>query len=297
MATPSLVIIGNPAAGRGTARRRAAALATSLARHGLTVDGVVRWTTRQGDEARLTQQAIDEGATLIGALGGDGTISQVGGTIAVAGANAVLLPLPAGTGNDFVKSLAVPAHDHAAMLALAIDGSHRLIDVGQVDGVPFLNAAGFGFDADVVAATREVRWLSGAALYAGTALRRLLGFRGVMAALNGTAPRRRVLAAFANGRVFGGAFHIAPDAELDDGALDAVLVDDASLVRRVSLLMSVARGTHGTRAEVHSTRAAQFVLHLDGPAEYQADGELRRTRTGIVSIDTMPAALRVVARR
>jgi diacylglycerol kinase (ATP) len=292
-----LVIIANPVAGRGAARQAAARLEPALRRLGLAPDRVMRWTTSSGDEAQLAHHAIADGATIIGALGGDGTISRVGGAMATAGSGATLLTLPAGTGNDFVKSLAAPAHDHEAMLRLAADGARPSIDVGMVDDtVPFLNAAGFGFDADVVAATAGVHYLSGSPLYAVTALRRLVPFRGVTLALGQAPPRRRVLAAFANGRTFGGAFRIAPTARLDDGLLDAVLVDDASLGRRIALLAAVARGAHAEYREVTHTQAANFSLRFDGPVVYQADGELHRTSSGVVNISTRPRALRVVAR-
>jgi diacylglycerol kinase (ATP) len=289
-----LVVIANPAAGRGTGARALAALAPALARHGVP-PGDIRCTSASGDEATLTARAVDDGADVIAALGGDGTVSRVGATLAEQRADAALLVLPAGTGNDFAKSLDTP-HDAAQRLALAADGARRRIDVGAIDGAPFLNAAGFGFDADVVRATLGARWLRGTALYAGTALRRLVGYPGLMAALDGAPRARRVLVAFANGHTFGGAFRIAPAARLDDGLLDAVLVDDAPPLGRVALLARVVRGTHGTSPAVTMRRAATFTLALDAPAICQADGELRTITRDQVTITTWPRALVVVAR-
>jgi diacylglycerol kinase (ATP) len=289
-----LAVIGNPAAGGGAARGAAAKLAPSLQHLGLNPAQVLRWTRAPGDERRLVQQALHEGASTIGALGGDGTISLVGAAIVEANSTARLLPLPAGTGNDFVKSLAAPTHDHSAMLRLAADGAARAIDVGMVDDAPFLNVAGFGFDADVVAATAGARRLSGSALYAVTALRRLHAYRAAPLSVDGAPVRRRVLAAFANGRAFGGAFRIAPSAELDDGLLNAVLVDDVPLLRRIRVLAAVMRGAHLQQSGVTHTPGSSFSLSFDGPVVYQADGELRETRGSEVGVSIRPRALRVV---
>jgi diacylglycerol kinase (ATP) len=194
-----------------------------------------------------------------------------------------------------VKSLSAPTHDHNAMLRLAADGVDRAIDVGVVDGAPFLNVAGFGFDADVVAATAGAHRLSGAALYALTALRRLRAYRAAPISVNGAPVRRRVLAAFGNGRAFGGAFRIAPSAELDDGLLNAVLVDDVPLLRRVHVLTAVMRGTHVQQPGVAHTLGSSFSLSFDKPVVYQVDGELRETAGSEVCVAVRPRALRIVA--
>jgi diacylglycerol kinase (ATP) len=181
------------------------------------------------------------------------------------------------------------------MLRLAADGIDCAIDVGTVDGAPFLNVAGFGFDADVVAATAGAHRLSGPALYAVTALRRLRGYRAASMSVNGAPVRPRVLAAFANGRAFGGTFQIAPSAELDDGLLNAVLVDDVPLLRRVHVLTAVMRGTHLLQSGVTQTLGSTFSLSFDTPMVYQADGELRETAGSEVRVAIRPRAIRVVA--
>jgi diacylglycerol kinase (ATP) len=288
-----LAVIVNPIAGAGRAQRLLPAARAAVRRHGGT-DEHIMLTQHAGDEATLTRDALARGARVIVAIGGDGTLSRVGTTIAMHGSEACLVPVAGGSGNDFVKSIAAPVHDPATLLALAHDGAVRAIDIGVLDDVPFLNVAGLGFDADVVAHAAQGRWLPPAAHYAAAALRRLTGFAGVRLTMDDAPPDTHLIAAFANGRAFGGAFRIAPDAALDDGLLDAVLIRDASTARRIALLAHAVRGTHVTQPEARIHRAAHFALEVPVGTLVQRDGELDRTRSAHPIVTVRPRALRVV---
>ena len=284
-------VIANPAAGWGRGARALPAIRRVLAEHGIDD---VRLTTRSGDEARLAQAAIDDGVDTVIAVGGDGTWSQVGA--ALAGSRCRLAPIAVGTGNDFAKTLALPARDARAMARLAVDGDDVAIDVGTVDGRLFLNVAGFGFDAAVIADLAAGSMLRGDASYLAAALRQLFIYRGIAVQLPGeVAPRNRLLLVFANGRHYGGSFRIAPHASLTDGLLDSVVIGDASPFRRMRLFGAAMNGTHLGLAEVTSTRAASWSLRFASPPIYEADGELRRAASTTVEIACLPAALRVVS--
>ena len=291
-------LIANPAAGRGLGARRLEA--ARLALEPLGAD--VRVTERAGDEARLAREAVNDGCTAVALLGGDGTWSNAARAIIRAGADCAIALLAAGTGSDFAKSVGAPATDFARTAALLADGVSRRVDAARVDDHPFINIAGFGFDASVVEAMDGVRWLRGDALYLYAALRQLFGYRGFRAAVDapGEAPlalRPELALVVANGRHFGGAFTIAPNAALDDGRLDVIRIGPASPLRRLRLFAAATRGAHMRFAEVGERRGERFRLRFEAPPLFEADGELRRAAAAEVEIASLPGALRVVAPR
>ena len=270
-------------------------MARVFAAHGITD---VRTTTAPDDEARQVRAAVDDGIETIAVLGGDGTWSKAAAELARLGAPARMAFLAAGTGNDFVKNLDEPSADAEAMARLVSgEGAERRLDMAAVDDQWFLNVAGFAFDVAVLQRTERMPWLAGSALYAAAALRELFAYRGLDALVDGGPRHRYLLLAFANGAHFGGAFHVAPGARVDDGMLDAIAVPDVGRAGRPGLLARAARGTHVRHPRVVSRRAPAFTLQFDEPPVYEADGELRRAASADVRVEVRPGALRVVARR
>jgi diacylglycerol kinase (ATP) len=98
----------------------------------------------------------------------------------------------------------------------------------------------------------------------------------------------------ANAKHFGGAFHIAPDASLTDGHLDAIAIRDASPLARLRLFGSVIRGTHLAHPDVNAEQARSFTLRFEAPPAYETDGEYRRASSASLEVACVPGALRVV---
>ena len=285
-------LIANPAAGRGRGAKLIPRAKQAFAAQGITD---VRFTTGPGDEARQVRNALDDGCDTIAVLGGDGTWSKAAAELARLGAPARMALIAAGTGNDFVKNLPEPSRDIEAMARLVAGPSaERRIDMAAVDDQWFLNVAGFAFDVAVLARVERMGGWGGAASYALAAARELLGYRGLDVAIDDAPPARLLLLAFANGAHFGGAFHVAPGARIDDGLLDAVLITDLGRAARPGLLARAARGTHVAHPAVSARRASEFVLRFDAPPLYEADGELRRGAGYEVRVASRPGVLRVV---
>jgi len=251
-------------------------------------------TTRAGEEAVLTRRAIEDGATTIVAVGGDGTWSNVANALVRSGADCRLGLVAAGTGNDFAKSVGAPARDCVASARLAVDGPDRRVDVGRAEDQYFLNAIGFGFDVAVLEEAARVRWLRGTLLYAYAALHQLLRYEGIDIAFGDERATRRLILVVANGRWFGGAFQIAPSASCDDGLLDAVAIPDATGVERVRLFASAVRGAHVRLPNVEARQSRAFTLRFANPPAYDLDGEYRQAQASAITIECVPAALRVV---
>lgn len=291
-------LLVNPAAGSGRGRER-----VERAYAALRTIGPVALVESQSprDETRLAIDASRARARALVVLGGDGSVSHAARGLIAERSPTPLAIFAAGTGNDFAKSLRIPATDYLAMTRLIASGATRFIDAADVDGVSFVNAAGFGFDVDVlgrIGTPGRTAMLRGTALYIVTALRRLFRYRGFSASVDrmhdGQSSAWLTLV-FANGQWFGGAFRIAPNAALDDGALDCIGIGNAAPLQRVQLFARALRGAHVQHPRVSTARAESFTLEFEERPHFQADGELHLARARRIEIRCLPRALRIVA--
>lgn len=292
--TAGVCVIANPAAGRGRGARVLPRVRAAFAAHGVTE---VRVSTAPGEEGELARRAIDDGFQTLVAVGGDGTWSNVAHQILLSGADVRLALLAGGTGCDFAKTTGSPAGDAHATARLAVEGPDTRVDVGRIEDRHFLNVAGFGFDTAVLEDVARIPLLRGNALYMVSALRQLVGYRGVdigVTSAAGAWHARHLMLIVANARNFGGAFTIAPGASLTDGLLDAVSILNASAARRISLFGAAIKGTHVTAPEVKVEQARAFTVEFASPPAYETDGEYNRARGARVEITSLPGALRVV---
>ena len=288
-------VIVNPAAGRG----RGAALLPSI-RSAFQAYGVrdVITTSQFRSEQELATEAIARGFTTIVCVGGDGTTGNIANAILHSGTDARLAVIPAGTGNDFAKTLGTDGESLGMVARRSVGTITSRVDVGRVEDTFFLNSCGFGFDVAVLQGLGNVRWLRGSAVYIYAALTELLRFRGLHATVESTALTRKralhMMVLLANGPFFGGGLPIAPTASMTDGELDAIAVHDAGAFRRVMMLAAVARGRHWAYPEVHIERAAGFSLRFDTAPFYETDGEVHEAKSTSLTVYCVPGALRVV---
>lgn len=290
-------IVFNPRSGKGRGERLVEPVLAAFKALGLTVD--YARTTRAGDEATLTEAALARGFRKIVAVGGDGTWSNVGNAIVRAGVGAQLGLVSGGTGCDLAKSLGIPPKDIAACARIVAEGKSRAIDVGRLEDRFFLNVAGFGFDIAVIEDSWTVRYLGGDLLYLYCALRQLFAFPGfpVEIEVDGRALGRRelLMLVFANGRIFGGGFRIAPQADLCDGRFEMLAFRNMGLLKRLSLLVRLLRGRHQGAPEVESVAGRSFTLRFETPPAYEIDGEWIRAQSRQLRIESLPRALEVLA--
>jgi diacylglycerol kinase (ATP) len=285
----------NPASGKGRGASRREPVLAAL-RESADVDHAQ--TTAPGEEGTLTRKALASGYRTIVAVGGDGTWSNVGAAIVESGIKATLGLVAGGTGCDLAKTLEIPARDVGAAARVILAGHTRTIDVGRIEGRLFLNVAGFGFDIAVIEDSKQVRWLGGDLLYLYCALRQLRRFPGFGVEINagGTPQARRehLMLIIANARVFGGGFKIAPNADLEDGRLDAVGFLNMGLARRLSTMGRLLRGTHEGTPEVVASTAPSFHLRFDAPPAYETDGEWNQAASSELVVESVPRALQVL---
>jgi YegS/Rv2252/BmrU family lipid kinase len=286
--------IVNPRAGSG-ARRALAALENPPPGVGVIE---ISLSERAGQARELAREAAQAGCDLVLAVGGDGTANEV--AWGLLGSETVLGLVPVGSGNGLARTLGVPL-DPSRALAVLESGARRRMDVGFLNGRPFLNVAGAGFDAAVGAAFHE-RALAGARRgvlgYLRAGLGILLAYRAGSLAVEGQgAPARgALLFTFSNGRQYGGGAVIAPGARLDDGLVDVVRIEDGP---RLLLLLQAARLFLGgiERLPAYSrTATASLALSAEEPIPYHRDGEPEQPVTRL-ELRVEAKALRILVPR
>jgi lipid kinase YegS len=255
--------------------------------HTLRQDGrdvEVRVTWEPGDAARLTAEAVAEAHAgnidCIIAGGGDGTINEVFAAAYAAGLPAAcsLGVLPLGTANDFAHATGVPVTDLTVALQLAASAKPRWIDVGFLNGKPFINLVSGGFGSRVTVETDPVlkRRLGGLA-YVLTGISRfaeLSANRGSFRAEGFSWEGRFVAVAIGNGRQAGGGVPLCPDALLDDGLLDLMILPELDHAARLDAVSRLLKdGARGVRAELVTARSPWIEYEAQDDLNVNLDGE------------------------
>ncbi|HOG30158.1 MAG TPA: diacylglycerol kinase family lipid kinase [Vicinamibacterales bacterium] len=293
-----VVVIANPAAGPAWRRRHTGELARRVQaifdRRG--VQGDLSFTTGPGHATSLARQAIADGADLVVAWGGDGTINEVAAPLV--GSRSALGIVPVGSGNGLARELGIPRRPEAA-LAVALDGVDRTIDMGELNGRLFCNCAGVGFDAHVAevfaASAARVR---GFASYAATTIRELGAYQPGLYRIETDEgeepPLRAMLITVANTRQWGNGALIAPNAVMDDDRLDVVVIPPRGPAAFIANLWRLFAGSLASLEGVVNRQVRCATITASPAAPVHVDGEpLGRLST--IRIEVKRAALRVRA--
>jgi YegS/Rv2252/BmrU family lipid kinase len=229
--------------------------------------------TRGLDHAAEEAAGAAEAGEMVATLGGDGLVRPVAG--ALRERPAALAILPGGRGNDFARVLGLPG-EPAAAAWVAVRGVVREVDVGEVDGVPFIGVASLGFDSDANRIANEAKRLRGNLVYLYAALRALIGWQDATFTVTIDGERHVVTGwsvAVANSRAYGGGMYVAPQAELDDGLLDVLTAGTMSKLRFLQCLQRVFKGTHLELPHIATYRGEQVMVDADRPFDIYADGD------------------------
>jgi YegS/Rv2252/BmrU family lipid kinase len=267
-------LLVNPSAGGGRARKAAPGVERRLRELGMAVR---REDTRDLDHARrLAREAAAAGET-VAVLSGDGMIGAVADALREL-PGAVLGVLPGGRGNDLARVLAI-SQDPIEACATIADGVPRALDVGEVEGRAFVGIASVGFDSDANRiANQAPSWL-GNLVYVYGALRALISWRPARFEIELDPPGERhefmaYTVGTCNSKAYGGGMRAAPDALLDDGLLDVVVLESVSKLRFLTrILPKVFSGTHVHEPCVKVFRAQEIAIGADRPFTMYADGD------------------------
>jgi YegS/Rv2252/BmrU family lipid kinase len=231
-------------------------------------------TTVADPGAGQAAQAVRSGVDLVLACGGDGTVTAV--AEGVAGSGVPLGILPFGTGNLLARNLGLP-FDPGAALVTALTGSNRRLDAGSANGHQFVVMAGLGFDAKMLGeASVPLKRRLGWAAYALSAVRHLRD-RPVRVSLvaDGGRPLRVRASAVIVGNVgwLQGGIRLLPDAEPDDGNLDAVVLTARGWRGWIRLAARLLRNRRAP-GQLTSVQFRQLTVTTDREQPWELDGEV-----------------------
>ena len=249
-------------------------------------------STSEENVSELAESAAKKGYIVVG-VGGDGTVSRIAG--ALVGKNAIFGLIPAGTGNDFARTFAIPKEPLAAVEVL-LQGKTTPIDLGCINGRYFCNVIGAGLDAQVVEDANKVfKRFSGSLAYLLALMRQLFIYRPRRVKITMNDQKIYVnawLIAVANARYYGSGMMVAPQADPRDGYLDVVVVQNISLFHFLRLFPLVYKGLHINHGAVRKWRTMQLRVESEEPLAIQVDGELY----GVTPFDlkVQPQAVRVI---
>jgi diacylglycerol kinase (ATP) len=279
----------------GAAARVAGRVAATLRDSVDRLDTLVSRTAE--GSAALARRAVDAGVDVLVALGGDGMAHIA--LQACAGSATALAVVPAGTGNDLARALAVPGEPLAAATVTAAAlraGQLRPLDLGRVSGGSwFATVLCAGFDSAVNERANKLRWPHGRRRYDLAILAELTRMRPyplLVETDRDTVRLDATMVSLGNLPYYGGGIPICPDARPDDGLLDITVVGATSRRDLVAILPRLRTGRHVDHPAVRTMRARS--IHLSGENHWvaYADGE-RQARLPL-TVRCVPAALSVV---
>ena len=280
--------------------------------HEKNIDYMIEFSNADGDIDRLAYEASVGGFKYIYAVGGDGTLNEAANGIMryidtaenlSEADRPVMVPVPCGTGNDFVRSIdscgvyrkfidsmnkkskssEAFQTEFDKLISAAVDciGNVESLDVGTANGRYFINIASVGFDAEVVINAKKYKKKkfipSGMAYIVGvftTFISLKPRYVKISYDSGDLGDENITLMAVANGKYYGGGVMPTPDADLKDGKFDVCIVD---FVRRYMVPVffpKYNKGRHGSMKQVTFRKCEKVVITSENPFAFNVDGEV-----------------------
>lgn len=260
-------------------------------------------TERAGHAAAIAEKLTKERKedTVLVAVGGDGTLNEVIDGI-IFNRNVALGYIPAGTGNDFSRSLRLPKDPVKNLDRILASSNYKILDYGVVSyggfectNRRFAVSCGIGFDAEVC--HEIVNAVLGRSLerlrlekftYIMTGMKKLIqtkpsnGFM-ILDDMKRVDFRNLLFLSIHIHKYEGGGFAFAPKADPEDGYLDVCAVSNLSKRRIIPVLLGALFGIHGSLRGVRIYRCKEIRVHLDTPAQVHTDGELCGGQTELLA--------------
>lgn len=277
------------------------------------IDFKIAYTQKTGHGIELARQAKLEGYKVIVAAGGDGTINEV-----VNGLAQVTQPgnsigtlgiLPMGSGNDLASVLGY-SNDLKQAIQTIAKGRTRQIDLGyskwrsgnQEYQRYFDNNLGLGFEAQVTQESQKIKYLRGILIYLFATFKALRHYQTSEMNLEWTLStgesykltKKLLMVSIGNSCRNGGGFYITPQALVDDGLLNAAVIDGLPWTEILSLLPKLIKGTHIQKPYLKMLEFNQIKIACLTPVPVHLDGELITTDATDLQVEVQPKKLEVI---
>lgn len=281
-------VVVNPASGNGSTGKRWPEIARVIEKGGINFDCTL--TEGPGDATAITRTFLEKGHDLILSVGGDGTLNEVVNGFFYNGElvrkQAAVGLISTGTGRDLGRTMGIPGEPAAAVRHL-IESPLRPVDVGKVtymhnggheDTRYFINVAGMGLDGDTAArVNRTSKALGGFISFLWGTMASLALYRNQRMTVtiddSLVCDEPITVIVIGNGCYFGGGMYVAPNARLDDGLFDIVILRNLSKLNLLVNLPRVYRGSHLSHPRVTSLRGKKVTVWSNGSSLLNLDGE------------------------
>ena len=281
-----LHFIYNPNAGNNNATRKANILKKLYA----VPNSKVWVTTKPLEASYFTKKAIEENASRIIAIGGDGTVNEVASVLTETTIPIGIIPI--GSGNGLARHLNIPLQFEAA-LDKAMHGHEIGIDVGLLNNKMFFCTAGIGFDAKVAqlfAKSNQRGFIN----YIKSTLSALIMYKPIEISIN-QGPMQKVYSlTFANASQFGNNAYISPFSDLQDAYLEMVKIKPIHLLNAGILVMQLFSKKIHQSNKVNIQSIKSITIQYKGNEPLHLDGETLLTDNATLEISIDPLALLVI---
>jgi diacylglycerol kinase (ATP) len=293
-----IAIIHNPVAGSGKRNNRASRLIVKLTEAGHAVRTYT--TGKPGDATTLAQQAIFEGAEVVVAAGGDGTVNEV--IQGMVGSEVPLAVYPAGTTNVWCKQVKMPRNPRRAAGVIG-GGLRRQIDLGRANNRYFLLMTGIGLDGEITQAVDlKLKKRIGKAAYALAAVQAGLRFRAVPITLElddldgqmRSVTTRTGMVIVTNTERYA-VMKLAREAQMDDGQLEILVFKEKNFFSRLRRAVSLLTSSCDRDPNIERYRVRHVRIEVANSVGMQIDGDpTGYTDAAPLNIECIPAALKVI---
>ena len=286
-------MIVNPFAGGGRAALALAGVQGALSDRGLEHRVERTRSLEHAGELALAAAAAGEVAV---AFGGDGLLGAIAG--ALKHSDGVVGVLPGGRGNDFARVVGIPLEPRTACEVLA-SGVVRQLDLGLAGARTFIGIASCGFDSEANRVANEARVVRGNLVYVYGALRALYDWKPAAFTVKLDGGEVHTISGYtvaaANSKSYGGGMLLAPDASLEDGLLEVVMIGHVPKRRFLRLLPTVFKGEHVRQPNVQVLRAHEVEISAEDPFMMYADGDPVGQLP--MTVRALPGAVKVIVPR
>jgi diacylglycerol kinase (ATP) len=283
-------VIVNPESNKGRTRKKWTQIKEAL--YAFLKEFKYVFTEKPSQATEISRAAIREGSELIVGVGGDGTINEIAngffdGNLLI-NPNTVMGIVPSGTGCDFTRSLHIPTNLKNALQVIT-QAPSPTIDIGRAIFQThlgsfaeryFLNVADFGFGGEVIDRMNQNRAKRKAASYLKSTLATFFHYKNkqIKLKIDGEEiPKGEYLiGAISNGRIFGKGMKIAPNAQLDDGLFDIILVKGMKVMEFLRNVWRIYAGIHLSHPKIVFIQGKKIEAIPEDPDEViliEIDGE------------------------
>ena len=246
------------------------------------------YTQARGHGAQLAKEAVIEGIDIVCAVGGDGSVHEIGGELI--NTSVALAILPCGSGNGFARHLKLEMRLVKAIKTINLE-RYRKVDTALANGKAYLGVAGFGFDA-LIAKKFDEYHKRGMLSYIKLVLSAFFSYKAQQIEIDGELQKDLLFCTVANGSQFGNGFSIAPNASVEDGELEVLKLKIFPWWQTPVLVLrffnaSIHKSKYATLMSIKNVnlKVESKLMHLDGePMDTEEE----------VNISILPKSLNVL---